>query len=336
MNRPLWSVQIELTNHCNYRCGFCPQSIYKNPAYSEAPFDRQKGYMEFALFKRAFDQAREFANEVNFSFFGEPTLHPEYNRIFRYMMQNRGHLSIVTNSNLSYLTKNVMELWIDVGINQCRFSIDAAEPDTYDLVRPGGHILRLDGKPDKVRRRLHTIDAKVMYWHDLSNHCPTRHVYVVCEKNIAEVDKYAKKWQPQLNSRDEIVFKNVLSYGGVLHKDTPGFDQMCHTNQCNVWEQASLTIDWQGNVTPCNLDVNMGLTIGNIKEKSLGELYKSAEWHRIRRLSQAREISPCRTCLDANNWTNNVVIRKGDKWNAKAIDISRTRPKYIPRLSVGK
>jgi radical SAM protein with 4Fe4S-binding SPASM domain len=330
------SVQIELTNHCNFRCKFCPQAYYRNSNYSSSPFDRKKGYMTFETFKKSVEQARKFSKEINFSFFGEPTLHPEYFKFFKYLKKNRGDLNIVLNSNMSLVTKDIFELWIDTGVRQCRLSIDAASPDVYDKTRPGGLIKNLNGKFEKSRRRLDVVDEKLKYWHSLSNHSRTRHVFVVCKRNLEEIEAYIKKWAPRLNGRDEILIKNVLTYGGVINKDTPEFDSFTFNNKCNVWNQKSLTIDWKGNVTPCNLDVNMGLTIGNIFKEDLGQIFEGPKWKETRQKSVERKISPCNTCHDANNWSNNVIIKKGQKINLEHIKrFNENRPKTIPRLSNG-
>lgn len=330
--KPIRSVQIELTNKCNYRCSFCPQAYYKNPNYKDAPFDRRKGYMDFDTFKKSLEQCKKFSKEINFSFFGEPTLHPEYEKFLKYLKNNKDNLSVVLNSNLSMVTKETFNLWIDVGIRHCRFSIDAASPDVYDLTRAGSNVKDLNGKIDKTRRRLDVIDEKVRYWFKLPNHRATRHVFVVSKNNQHEIEKYVKKWKGLLGPSDEILVKNVLTYGGVINKNTPEFDDLTFTNKCNVWGQKSLTIDWKGNVTPCNLDVNMALTIGNIHKQSLGELFEGKEWQRIRELSEKRKISPCSTCHDANNWSNNILIRRGQDLDLKRLKrFNKSNPKNLPR-----
>lgn len=334
--KPIRSVQIELTNFCNYKCKFCPQAYYKDPNYNSAPFDRKKGYMSFETFKKSLEQCKKFSREINFSFFGEPTLHPEYSNFLKYLKQNKGKLNVVLNSNLSMVTKDIFDLWMDVGIRQCRFSIDAATNDTYDKVRPGGFIKNLKGKPIRDKPRLEVVKHKVKYWFNQPGHSPTRHVFVVCKRNVHEIEDYVRMWAPMLGTKDEILIKNVLTYGGVIHKDSPGFDNLTFTNTCNVWNQKSLTIDWKGNVTPCNLDVNMGLTIGNIYEENLGEIFEGERWKKMRELSKRREVSPCSTCHDANNWTNNILIKKGSSIDfSKLQRFNENRPKDIPKIKFG-
>ena len=62
------TVDIEVTNHCNTNCIFCPrQAIGK------------KGYMDFKTFKKAVDRLLEVKPlpATNICGLGEPLMHPE-------------------------------------------------------------------------------------------------------------------------------------------------------------------------------------------------------------------------------------------------------------------
>jgi hypothetical protein len=61
-------------------------------------------------------------------------------------------------------------------------------------------------------------------------------------------------------------------------------------------------------VTPCNLDTNVDLNIGNVMKNNPKEIYESMEYQRIRKASIARKISPCSTCHDANYTHENRYV----------------------------
>lgn len=302
------SVQIELTNHCNYRCRFCPQSRYRKPEYADVPFDRDKGYMEETLYRRVIEQACQYAREINFSFFGEPMMHPAFLRYLEMLKDRPDDVRVVMNTNLSYATRAHFDRLIDIRLDELRISIDAATADTYDAVRPGRHYVGLDGSV-RPGHRFDEICAKIAYWFGRNDHRPTRHVYTVNSRNLDELEAYVRRWEPCLGLDDEILAKNVLTYGGKIS------DTLIREHPCHVWDSAVLTVDWTGRVSPCNLDTNMDLVIGTIREATLRELQESQERRRLARLSKARAISPCRTCVDANNWERNVVFRRGDTWD---------------------
>jgi radical SAM protein with 4Fe4S-binding SPASM domain len=306
--RPLSSLQVELTNHCNYKCTFCPQSIWKDPHHAGNSFDRPKGFMEYDLFRRVIDEANEIAAEVNFSYFGEPMMHPEFLKYMDYLKQRNPKLGVVMNTNLSYATRDIFAKLIEIGLTNLRLSIDAATAATYDLVRPGQHYIDLEGTT-RSGDRFETICRKVEYWFSLPDHRPTRHVFTVNSRNVHEGKPYVERWLPYLGREDIILTKNVLTYGGKMT------DALIRSNPCNVWNLNMLTVGWNGRVTPCNLDTNMELTIGRIQEHSLLKLFKGAQYERIEALSKSRSIIPCNTCVDANNWTKNIIFHQGDSWN---------------------
>lgn len=305
--RPITSVQVELTNHCNYSCRFCPQSHRGKAAPGLAPYDRERGFMDFDLFRSIVDQAASCAQELNFSFFGEQTLHPRFAEFFGYLKRRPEDLRVVMNTNLSLVTSEIFSLFIDIGLDDLRLSIDAATSRTYDVVRPGGGVLNLDGAP-ATGDRFETICTKARHWFALPDHVPTRHVFPVNSVNREEMQAFAERWLPLLGPRDMILFKNVLTYGGKVR------DTMIQQCPCNVWEERMLTVAWDGRVTPCNLDTNMDLAIGSIRDAGLLELFRGPAYAAARQHSLDRDAPPCASCLDSNNWSRNIVLRQGDRW----------------------
>ena len=312
--KPISSIQVELTNHCNYKCLFCPQSQWRLPQYSEVPYERPKGFMDFDLFCKVVDEAGQISNEINFSFFGEPMIHPEFLKFMDYLKGRKSSLRVVMNTNLSLATREIYQKLIDINLSDLRISLDAATSKIYKIVRPGMYYIDLDGIIQKGNG-FETICKKAEYWFSLLNHRPTRHVFTVNSKNVAEAEMFVRRWLPLLGDNDIILTKNVLTYGGKIS------DRMIFRNPCNVWDIKMLTVDWTGRVTPCNLDNNMDLTIGSVLESNLLELYLSEKYKQIEYQSKSRQITPCRTCIDGNNWSRNLVFHKGDILNENCFNI---------------
>ena len=119
-SKPVTFLQVELTNHCNYSCRFCPQSQYRKAEFEHAPFNRNKGFMPFDLFKRVIENADKYCEEINFSFFGEPTIHPDFLAFLTYARKASPGLRMVLNTNLSYATKELFQKCIDVNLTELR------------------------------------------------------------------------------------------------------------------------------------------------------------------------------------------------------------------------
>ena len=134
-------------------------------------------------------------------------------------------------------------------------------------------------------------------------------MFTVNSDNLCQIEAYVRRWLPLLGEHDVILTKNVLTYGGKIH------DDLVQAHPCNVWGLNMLLVDWTGRVSPCNLDTNMDLQIGSVRERSLLDLRRSEEYKRVEALSRARVIGPCRTCVDGNNWSRNFTFVKGDAWD---------------------
>jgi radical SAM protein with 4Fe4S-binding SPASM domain len=292
------AVQIELTNHCNFHCVRCPRD-----------FDRGKGFMDWDLFVKVADQCFKYAASITLGFFGEPMMYPRLFDAWEYLAKKPKGMRVAINTNLSFATREHFDRLINrSGVSQFRMSIDAATSDLYDVVRPSQSVQDLDGNTVR-ERRLDAIDEKVRYWFSLPGHVPTRHVYPVSSVNAHEAEDFVAKWKPLLGPNDHILLKKILTYGGKI------YDSQLEDHPCNIWDINGLTVDHLGNVSPCNLDTNMDLTCGSIHEQSLSQIFRGKEYKRIRQLSRARQIVPCNTCIDANNWSKNITIMRDKPWN---------------------
>lgn len=293
--KKLSCIQIELTNNCNYRCVNCPRHGNQ--------MTRKKGFADFDLVKRLLDESFEISKYVNFSFFGEPLLHPKFLDILAYTQRKPKGFKVVINSNMSLVTKHIMEKFIEFDLTQLRISIDAASNETYNIVRGGNSCLDLNGNIIR-ENRLNAIDEKLRYWFSLKNHTSTRHVFPVSSLNKNDVIPYVKKWYPYLGSNDHILLKSILTYGGKIS------DNEITNSFCNIWSLDLLTVDWDGNVSPCNLDTNMDLIVGNVKDSTLKQLYQNDKFNKLKQLSKQKKVFPCNNCADSNNYTKNITINK--------------------------
>jgi Radical SAM superfamily/Iron-sulfur cluster-binding domain len=307
--RPLSFVQIELTNYCSCYCLNCPQSQWRAAELSGKQPGRQRGYMDYELFKKIVDEADNVARALNFSFFGEPTLHPQFLRFMEYLKGRSPQLSVSVNTNLTTVTREMFDELVGMKLSNLRISIDAASRETYDLLRPGDDWVGLDGEPKPGEGRFETICGKAEYWLSRPDHRPTRHVFTVSSRNLDELRPYVERWLPLLGSKDVILSKSVLTYGGKMR------DPLIMKHPCNVWSSGGLTVDWQGRVSPCNLDTGMAMVIGSVQGSTLLELFDGANMREWAGLSRSGRVSPCRECIDANNWSKNFTFRKGDTWS---------------------
>jgi hypothetical protein len=177
-----------------------------------------------------------------------------------------------------------------------RISIDASNPDLWEELCPGGTVLDLAGKPGK--NRYDALVEKIKYWLNLPNHPLTRLKYVVSSVNEHDRGIFLKEWLPRMGPNDGVTMKSVVSYGGVVR------DGRMKENPCRVFEENRLTVAWNGECSPCNLDVNMALGVGNLLEiRDIGKIIKQDRYRQVIDRMR-RKASICANCLDGNNHTD--------------------------------
>lgn len=285
-------VSLELTNCCNFRCLICP---HDKPEL----FVRSLGYITEDLFDYAVAQCNKYADTVEFGFFGEQLLHPKYEYFLGKLKKRSFKISV--NTNLSLCSYSTFKLWRDIGVDDVRLSLDASCADTFNHCRPG-NVKDLEGNPVPDKLRFYRVAEKVAYWLALPGRTnPTRLVFVKSSNNKNEREKFISLWRPKLKNVDHILFKQVVSYGGKIK------DPFVQPGTCNIWKNKYAIIGWDGRVSPCNLDVNLQLAIGNIKDNDLYKLYYGNADLR-NKTGCGKDIQPCKSCVDSNNWTQNEKV----------------------------
>lgn len=296
------SMQTELTNHCNFKCTYCPHSLYGDDAGpSGNPFNRPKGFMSQELMEKCIKAAVDHAKNLTIGFFGEQQLHKSFDRYVK-AIPSRGKrkFPLIINSNWSLVTEETVPALMR--FDMIRISIDSIHADRWEKLCPGSDLLMPDGS--KGASRYGTLLAKVKWWLKKPNRPNTNLIFVTQEENEDEVEAFVAQFRQYLTPRDAIVTKSILTYGGVV------FDPYMIENKCNVANQNRFTVAWDGRCTPCNLDVNLGMATHNLLDKTVPEILDSPEWAVTLQGIRDR-IGICANCFDAQNHSQTVHRRSG-------------------------
>lgn len=125
---PLRSYYMYLTGGCNLACQHC----WLAPAYQ--PNGGTGGHLPFELFELAIEEGLPLGLKNVKLTGGEPTLHPDFERMVKYINARELGLTIETNGIL--LTQHLAELIKDnIYIGYVSVSVDGADPATHDAFR---------------------------------------------------------------------------------------------------------------------------------------------------------------------------------------------------------
>jgi len=269
-------LQIEPTSICNYRCVFCYQTDNKFNKRSTGFM----GHMKLETFKEIIDQAYGNVEFISLASRGEPLLCPEFKDMLKYTRDKFFNLKI--NTNASLLDEKMAHAILESGVKTLVFSADAASKKLYDE-------LRVNGDLNKILKNIKKFqDIKVKKYPDSKIITRVSGVKVNTKQNLDEMENFWGSLVDQVAFVDYVPWENV--YISKLSKvKTPCSD---------LWRR--MFVWWDGKVNPCDVDYKSELSVGNIFDNNISELWKSKEYNSLRKkhLSKLRsKISPCNKCV---------------------------------------
>jgi radical SAM protein with 4Fe4S-binding SPASM domain len=280
-------VYIEPTNACNCRCIICPRRR----------MTRARGYIDMPFFRRIVDQVATLGpSEIRLFNFGEPTLHRELPDMIRYCLARKLDARFQTNGLL--LDRDYMTRLLEAGLTYLGVSVNGLNAEEYETIRPGK-------KYETVRTNLQQARAlsrqtgKPLYIHINAQILQQdRH------ERQREIEAFAASWQDiadslsvsglSLYDRISFVEKGYVSEAALA--DIPR--RADHEVRCTE-PFDRMVVKWDGRVTPCCVDFDAQLVMGNLHRQSVREIWQSETFHALRRTIRTQayaEIERCRTC----------------------------------------
>lgn len=165
--RKIEQVSIAVvTGICQLKCIYCPTHDIR----------RGKGFVGVDFLTDLLAEVQP--KIVNLQGYGEPSLHPEFQRIVR--VAKSGGRVVKFFSHLNYWTEELARFVVAAGVNQIIISIDAFEPEKYAAIRRNGSL-------EELKRGIrHLLHAK----RELSSEVPELIFNtVVIRETVDEIDR---------------------------------------------------------------------------------------------------------------------------------------------------
>lgn len=161
-------LQVEVTGACNLKCRMC--LVRYRPT-----LDRATASLSFEAFRAIVDALPE-ADEVTLQGLGEPLLAPDLFRMIAYASA-RG-IRVGFNTNATLLTRATAERLVDAGLDWLCVSLDGATAATYEAIRDGARLARVEAN---VRGLVAVLRARHAVRPRLSL------VFVAMRRNVVEL-----------------------------------------------------------------------------------------------------------------------------------------------------
>jgi radical SAM protein with 4Fe4S-binding SPASM domain len=282
LEQPL-RVMIDPCDACNLRCNFCFQSHV----------DFKGSMMDEATFDIILEQLKDFKNplKVYLYGYGEPLLNPLLPKFVRKLSALKGIGEITVYSNGVALTHELGEELIAAGLNKMEISLNGVSDESFK---------RITNTPVSFEK----VYEQLRYFSENRKSC-----YLHVKINGEEYSDDEQKLFAELFSSvgDSIYINHTVNIWSGIELETASDNALLGQKMINHTERKvcpemfyQLSIHPDGSVSTCGVDYTYRTqNMGNIKEKTLRELWNGTAWNdiRIKELKQQKNgYSICDGC----------------------------------------
>ena len=311
-------LYIETCNDCNLRCTMCERTFWSVQHYPK---------MTFEQFKKILDQFHHLS-ALSLTGIGEALLNKDIIRMISYAKSKGIFVSLTTNGTL--LNPLMSHRIINSGLDELSFSMESADPDTYEKIRVGSNFDRVvenirifmlakrnlgNHTPEVVMRTVvmkHTIQeipGLVKLVHDLGiKHLMVCSVISVFKEGLEDPElqemKDMRVKSKELAKQLSVDFEWDIGYRGKFISGT------CLLPFFNIY------IFREGYVGPCCFvtqrlarnEIIDKYTFGNVLEEDFSKIQNNKKFRGFRRKlvsSNYNELPDiCKDCRKINGGTN--------------------------------
>jgi radical SAM protein with 4Fe4S-binding SPASM domain len=275
--------EIETVNACNARCPMCTIDDWTRAA---KPMTQE-------LFEKIAAELCAQADRVKrVSLYrdGEPLLDkrlPE--RVALLKAGGIGEVAISTN--VSLLTPARSRALLEAGLDLIILSIDSLDKAVFESIR--------------VRLKFEEVLQNALQFIELRNRIrPSTRIWVRMIRqasNLHEWDRYQEFWRPKLAAPDRCYYNNIHNWGGQLKDFAPVVESLQPKVPCiALW--SLMVIFSTGDVPLCNVDYNMKFPVGNVRERSIADVWNSEPIREFRQRHLDGRKSSIALCGECNVW----------------------------------
>ena len=280
-------LDIAITNVCNLECTFCARTV----RVEEGKWRKAK-HMDMELFKKIIDEAAELGTySINLNLLNEPLTHPKLMEMIRYAKQ-KGIIDVFFHTHGGLLTEEMANRLLDSGLDKLLISIDSPYKEKYNKMRV---MSDFDNVMTNLKRFKELRDKRGQL-------NPMIRVSFIQFPDVTDKELMDAK-ELFLQFADALGFQQYVDPRKDVGKDKiypPGYQSQFVCQQ----PFTRLSIIEDGRVSPCCLDYDQELIIGDATKQNLKEIWESYKLIQLREVMKKGEfytIPACATCERAIN-----------------------------------
>lgn len=273
-------VRIENTAHCGYKCFFCPRESLTRPL----------GFMPMSDFELVLERVGVHAGRVDLHGFGEPLLDAQLPaKIARLKERWPGAIPTIYSTLGCAIPASRLNAVVDAGLAHIEVSFYGADERSYELAHGVNRF-------DLAKKNL-----ELLAWARAGTDSKLRivvrrfpeHEYIKQPGTSEQAIRALHEWMLSLGV--EFVRERPLhNYGSGRAYNEAGTVDACSI----IWglRYRILQVTWDLHVIPCCFDFNASVPLGNLREQSLQEIFRGAEYRRFYLAHATNELSSYPVC----------------------------------------
>lgn len=269
-------VGIELTSACNADCVICPRK----------ELSRGIGTMDFSLYSKIIDECIALGVKKILPYgYGESLILPDFGEYISYIRERSSKIKIILATNGSLLNKEKALSIIRSKVNMVFITINGITQETFGNIERG--LL------------LKQVEANVINLITLRNSLHSSLPYVLVgimdmRETKDEISEFIKKWS---HIADSVCIGDYSSRGGSIVLTKKHSLMGRHSPCFALWNQ--VTICYTGNCALCCEDWDCNVSLGNLRNITLTEVWQGDKLNEIRELHRSGDsgkMYPCSLC----------------------------------------
>lgn len=308
------TLSIETVNRCNLACIMCHLPH----------FEKEKTTLSTEQIVKIFADAEKLGvPALTIGNGHEPLLYKDVDTLIDEAVNHKlMDLLLFTNGHL--LTKARVEKILNSGVTRVFVSLDAATEETYNKVRRG----RAGTATGKGGGRLAQVEANIRHLvqrrDELGRGLPIVRVsFVMQPENSHEIPLFREKWE---NIVDAVDFQRMTSHSSIETMELLSEEERwkerepaAHFLRLKPDERYchypfdTLTVWSDGSVGPCCAYQGKNLSVGNVLEESLEEIWNGEKMQRLRKQHLEGNLNiVCQDCMGCSDYS---ILRAADSLN---------------------
>jgi radical SAM protein with 4Fe4S-binding SPASM domain len=318
-------IRIEPASACNLRCAHCPTGAASSSG------NPNRGIMKVDMFDRLLDQLATMKGTRAATLYlsGEPLLNKYFPDMLRRVKEETHVESTTFTTNGMLLDEKICARLQDANVDGINISLDGNSPEENDQIRTRSKFSRVR---DNIHRAREILKNTKIVIHNIVVPTPDKMLdtprppkYLVDEFGAENVrSNMAMRW-PGLptgyleSNGMEITKKNAVGTStGELFCNMPFVETVVETN---------------GNVSVCCYDITHELSMGNINDTPLSEIWNGEKYRKLRKaiatFGLLEELPE--TCKKCTVYSGEVIVKRAASQAAAKIKaVARTGKAPLP------